>query len=39
MAAVTAAVSRKPAAAGAHGHGDHGAHGHDDAAAHAAAGH
>jgi NADH-quinone oxidoreductase subunit H len=39
MAGVTAAVSRKPAAAGAHGHGDHGAHGHDDAAAHAAAGH
>jgi NADH-quinone oxidoreductase subunit H len=36
MAGVTAAVSRKPAAAGAHGHG---AHGHDDAHAHAAAGH
>jgi NADH-quinone oxidoreductase subunit H len=39
MAAITAAVSRQPAAAGAHG--DHGAHGHDDAHGHApaAAGH
>ncbi len=37
MAAVTAAVSRQPAAAGAHGHDDAHAHGHDDAHGHAAA--
>jgi NADH-quinone oxidoreductase subunit H len=41
MGAITAAVSRRPAAAGAHGHEAHGDHGHDDAHGHApaAAGH